>query len=329
MILGTLHLRRSQIAFIVYPMRFLFPIFSIFIGLSACVPADNTPTKAKPKTEAQTTTISSVESRKVAAYYANVQSRLRSKGRLRQDLDPSDAQFTTADLVTNFERIALYDEYAVRGGQFVEKQTASSLRRWERPVRIGLTFGPSVTQEQRKIDTAYVRDFASRLARLSGLDITLTDTRLANFSLLFLNKDEQRSITPQLVGKVKYLVPQIQDEIQTSPRGVFCVAYAISEVDSLEGYKGAVILIKAEHSDLMRKSCIQEEMTQALGLANDSPKVRPSIFNDDEEFAFMTRHDELLLRMLYDKRLSVGMTVRSAHPIIQQIANELLPAGNS
>jgi hypothetical protein len=309
-------------------LSILFP--SVLIAFSACVPlTETTQPKSRPQSVIPVQTTASLESQQVAAYYAKVQDRLLSKGRLRQELEPNDALFTATDLVENFERVALFDEYSVRGGQFVERQTASSLRRWERPVRIGLNFGPSVSEEQRKKDTAYVRSFSARLARISGLDIQMTDAKRANFSILFLNKDEQKSHAPNLLGHVNYLVPQIMDEIKTSPRGIFCAAYAVSDVNSLSGYKGAVILIKAEHKDLMRKSCIQEEMTQALGLANDSPKARPSIFNDDEEFALMTRHDELLLQMLYDKRLSIGMTVKTAHPIVQQIAHELLPSGQS
>jgi hypothetical protein len=71
-------------------------------------------------------------------------------------------------------------------------------------------------------------------------------------------------------------------------------------------------------------SCLHEEMAQALGLPNDSPTARPSIFNDDEEFALLTRHDELLLRILYDRRLQPGMTKKQAVPIVRQIAAELL-----
>lgn len=304
-------------------MRFIALILSIFIGFTACTPISN---KSGTQTNAGNP---SIQSRQVATYYASVQARLRSQGRLRQELYPTDASFTTKNLVENFERVALFDEYSVRNGRSVERQTASSLRRWEIPIRIGLNFGPSVTAEQRKIDTEYVRNFAARLARLSGLNIKLTDTERANYSLLFLNRDEQRTYILNLVEHVKYLGPQIVGEIRTSPRGIFCAAYAVSEQNTLTGYKGAIILIKAEHTDLMRNSCIQEEMTQALGLANDSPKARPSIFNDDEEFALLTRHDELLLQMLYDPRLKIGMTVQSAHPIVQQIAQDLMSSSES
>jgi len=58
-------------------------------------------------------------------------------------------------------------------------------------------------------------------------------------------------------------------------------------------------------------------------LANDSPSARPSIFNDDDEFALLTTHDEMLLKMLYDKRLSAGMTADAAAGDVKVIANEL------
>jgi hypothetical protein len=69
---------------------------------------------------------------------------------------------------------------------------------------------------------------------------------------------------------------------------------------------------------------VHEEIAQGLGLPNDSPAARPSIFNDDEEFALLTRHDELLLRILYDERLSPGMEPDEARPIVRRIAEELV-----
>ncbi len=83
-------------------------------------------------------------------------------------------------------------------------------------------------------------------------------------------------------------------------------------------------VIRAENPGLLRLSCIHEELAQGLGLANDSPTARPSIFNDDEEFALLTTHDELLLRILYDRRLSPGMEAETARPVVNTIARELL-----
>ena len=63
-------------------------------------------------------------------------------------------------------------------------------------------------------------------------------------------------------------------------------------------------------------------MAQAMGLTNDSPDARPSIFNDDEEFAFLTRHDEILLKMLYDPRLKAGMESYEVIPLLSAIARD-------
>jgi hypothetical protein len=65
-------------------------------------------------------------------------------------------------------------------------------------------------------------------------------------------------------------------------------------------------------------------VAQGLGLPNDSPTARPSIFNDDEEFALLTTHDEMLLSMLYNPRLSPGMTPDEARPILQELADGLV-----
>ena len=72
----------------------------------------------------------------------------------------------------------------------------------------------------------------------------------------------------------------------------------------------------------MRKACFHEELAQGLGLANDSPAARPSIFNDDEEFALLTDHDASLLRLLYHPDLTPGMTPDEARPILRRLLDE-------
>src|SRR5690606_1703046 len=91
-------------------------------------------------------------------------------------------------------------------------------------------------------------------------------------------------------------------------------------------YVSAVAVIRAELPARLRSSCIHEELAQGLGLANGSPRARPAIFNDDEEFALLTVHDELLLEMLYDTRPRPGMTPADAAPLLEGIAAERLSA---
>jgi len=83
-------------------------------------------------------------------------------------------------------------------------------------------------------------------------------------------------------------------------------------------------VIRAEHPDLLRLSCLHEEIAQGLGLANDSPTARPSIFNDDEEFALLTTMDEAMLRILYSPALRPGMDEAEARPIVESLAARLV-----
>lgn len=302
----------------------IFLVIALFLaGCEEIIVAPKPVAVAKPKPRPVKPAISD-ESIRIKAYYASVQARLLAQGKLRQEHSPKDAPFTTGDLVRNFERIALYDEYTNEEGVFVEEQTASYLRRWQKPVRVGLHFGASATKAQQAKDRELVGSFAARLAALTGLNIRVTNIKNANFIMLFLNRDEQKIDPGFLAANVPQLLPSIVREIETSPRNIFCVAYALSNADSPTDYSGAVVLVKAEHSSIMRRSCIEEEMTQALGLANDDPNVRPSIFNDDEEFALLTKHDEILLKMLYDPRLRVGMTPERARPILPAVAADAL-----
>ncbi|MCP5074420.1 MAG: DUF2927 domain-containing protein, partial [Rhodobacteraceae bacterium] len=207
---------------------------------------------------------------------------------------------------------------------FVEEQTSSYLRRWRKPIQIGIFFGDSVSPDQRQTDRRSVRRFANRLSAITGLEIELGEFKNANFILLFLNRDEQKTEVRLLAEEIPQLIPDIVTAIEFSPRNIYCATYGLADETHPQNYTGAVILIKGEHSPQLRLACIQEEMTQSLGLANDGPNIRPSIFNDDQEFALLTRHDEFLLKMLYDPRLKDGMTPEKARFILQQVAEAAL-----
>lgn len=297
-------------------------LYSTLFGLVVLAACEMPATATKPS-ETTPSLERSAESMRLQSYYASVQARLQSQGLLRTDGGGPDTPFTAQTLVEDFERIALYDEYTIRNGRFVAQQTPSYLRRWQQPIRIGIIFGEKVDMETRAKDRQNVTNYAARLSRLTGVPISVTNNN-PNFHMLFMYRDDQKKVGPVLRSRIPDLTSVVVDEIVASPRNTFCVAYAFSDERNANAYTSAIILVKAEHSDLMRLSCIHEEMAQAMGLANDSPTARPSIFNDDEEFALLTRHDELLLKMLYDRRLRLGMTPLQARPLLPAIAEDVL-----
>ena len=235
---------------------------------------------------------------------------------------------SAARLAEDYIDIALHEEHTRTATGFGGPAN-SVLRRWEVPVQYALEFGPSVSRATRLRDQTQVAQLAARLAVASGHAISVSPpgSTAGNFHVLILSESERRAAAPRL----RQLVPGIDEGavrlITDMPRETFCLVMAFSR-DGSAAYSEAVAIIRAEHPDLTRLACYHEELTQGLGLASDSDRARPSIFNDDQEFALLTDHDLLLLRIHYDPRLRPGMTEATARPLIFTIASELV-AGES
>jgi hypothetical protein len=254
------------------------------------------------------------------AYYAEVQRTLLSRGLMRTDTGARDAPWGARQLAETFLRIALFDEFQATRDGFVAQETASRLRRWSVPVRVSLRFGDSFPLALRATERARVASYLARLQSVTGHPISLTDGP-GNFVIAYVNEDER----PGLVAAIRAAMPgmtggEIASFIQM-PTSTYCQVSAISE-----GLTGTTIrafaVIRSEHPDLLSLACLHEEVAQGLGLPNDSPRARPSVFNDDQEFALLTPMDEAMLGMLYDPRLRPGMTAAEARPIVEVLARE-------
>ncbi len=266
-------------------------------------------------------------SRDLSRYYTRLQNDLLTQGLMRGDGGGSDTPFTDAVLARNFVRIALFNEYRDDSDFSRPQATVSKLRRWNQPIRMSVEFGDTVPLAQRDLDVASVSAYAARLSRATDVPITLTDEN-PNFHVLFLGEDDRQAYGDRL----RELIPAISDATVRAfvnlPRDQLCVVIG-TFAPGRSSYTKAIAMIRAEHPNLMRSACIHEELAQGMGLANDSPDARPSIFNDDEEFALLTGHDELLLKMLYDQRFQTGMNPATAAPIARVIAREYLTEGSS
>ncbi|WP_457645347.1 DUF2927 domain-containing protein [Profundibacter sp.] len=296
-------------------------------GLAGCVtpPPDTPPPPpaTHPEPPIPPTKPRSQASLEMAAFYKQRQAYFLVNDLLRVDGGGPDTPFLQRNLVDNFIRIAMFSEYKPNDSKLIARPTATRLNKWQGPIRMQVKFGETVPLEQRNKDRASIRKYTKRLSRLTGLPITLTN-QSPNFFVFIVDEEQRRALGPTL----KQVTPQITTVMLNlatqMDREQFCMVAAFSASEDSPVYSRAVAVIRAEHPDLLRLSCIHEELAQGLGLANDSPAARPSIFNDDQEFALLTHHDELLLQMLYDDRLRPGMTVDEVRPIAEQIAAELM-----
>lgn len=300
---------------------------TLLAGCDMPVPDSGPPGTAPSPRPARPAPEPSAESLELAAYYQSVQRGLLIRGLLRTDGGGPDTPYSANDLARNFSRIALYQEYADVNGYQVAQETATPLQRWRDPVNLSLEFGATVSPETRRRTRAEVGKYALRLARVTGHPIrAVTGTGGGNFHILVLNEPERQAVGSRL----RQLMPGISAASLAAfnkiPRETYCLVFTTSEGGL--NTRRAVAIIRGELPGTMRTACLHEEIAQGLGLPNDSPRARPSIFNDDEEFGLLTSHDELLLKMLYDPRLAPGMTETEARPIVNQIALELTGGGS-
>lgn len=252
------------------------------------------------------------------SYLTQVQTAQLGQGLLRADGGGPDTPYTADMLARNFEQIVFYNEYAEalrgRGGE-------SPLRRWADPIRVGVIFGDSVPKSQRDKDTADVTNYARRLGDVAKHPIGTFGS--PNFTVIFADEDDRSAALDKAADRMPGITRESLDALRALPRDTYCAVAAYAAGTDPNTYTAAVAVIRAENPGILRLSCIHEEMAQGLGLANDSREARPSIFNDDDEFALLTDHDEHLLEMLYDPRLAPGMSAAEAAPITRIIAREL------
>ena len=304
-------------------MRLVVPLILV-AGLSGCDglgPVRPAPWRANMP---DTTSIpaESAETQIARAYYQRVEANYLAQGQYRTDGGGTDAPFGARDLARNFLNIVFYDEFSDEGGQLVPARTQNRLHRWQQPIRLAIEFGASVPARQRLKDKADIAAYLATLSRLTGLPMHIT-TQGAYHIVLIQNIDERQAAAARL----QEIAPEASEaairSIKRMKPDTYCTVFAFTTGDSAI-YDRAVTVIRGELPDLLRLACIHEELAQSLGLVDDSPKARPSIFNDNQEFALLTRQDEMMLRMLYDPRLKPGMTLAEARPIIETIARELV-----
>ncbi|WP_299412339.1 DUF2927 domain-containing protein [uncultured Sulfitobacter sp.] len=295
------------------PNAVIDPVLKPVARPAAAKPVAAPPKVARPTSEA---------SAQLRSYLNQVQGAQLSQGLLRRDGGGADTPFTNTMLARNFEQIAFYNEY---NGDFSGRGGASPLRRWATPVRMDVIFGEGVPPSQQSSDAANIRSYAARLSRVTGHPVSMG--RSANFIVIVAGEDDRGEALAAAAARVPGITAASLAPLANMPRDTYCVVAAYAAGANANTYTAAVAVIRAENPSLLRLSCIHEELAQGMGLANDSPAARPSIFNDDDEFALLTRHDELLLQMLYDPRLRTGMSADQARPTVRQIASELTTGG--
>ncbi len=211
-------------------------------------------------------------------------------------------------LIESFVDIALKREYRIN--------QKTNLHRWQQPLKIFIKSEKGDPILQRQMYDVQ----AKHLHRITGHKLLFVNSQQeANVLIVFTSLKKMRG------NAFKYIITT--PELEQVLKNAICMA-------SIESNKyaeiiRAVILIPVDSTRQSGRlvDCIVEELTQVMGLPNDSADVYPSVFNDLSIDSELTGLDYLLLKMLYHPLLKPGMTEAQVREKLPAILAELRAQG--
>ena len=259
---------------------------------------------------------------KLRKYYNRLEERKLSLGLLRQDGGGTDTPFDVEDIVEAFEQLAFYNEYKIGENQLLPNTDMVNLGKWNSTINISMRFGNSVATKQKNKDLLDIHNLLLILSEATKHKMKISNKNI-NMYIVVGNQKEVAELTSKIGTNLPEFDPKRIPIITRLPKDIHCLAMTSMSAGPNSEIKSALIIIRSELPKLMRIACFHEEIAQSLGLTNDSHLARPSIFNDDDEFATLTRLDKILLQILYDNRLKSGISKQNSFQLVRQIAKEI------
>jgi len=183
------------------------------------------------------------------------------------------------------------------------------LNKWVSAIRFSISDYTADNELHQQMTSQHL----SHLASITGLDITPSQPpERANLQIIFASEN---ALDTLLQSDFAITNPSLRDQL--SRNGV-CFAWLPVTESAISQAKVIIPVDRARaHGKLM--ACVVEELTQALGLANDSDTVFPSIFNDHSHNDFLTGLDFVLLKLMYHPAFQPGMTEKQVRQMIRHL----------
>ena len=185
--------------------------------------------------------------------------------------------------INNFtqEDLEYFTEVAL-GAEFGDEVPV--IKKWTKNIRI------KINGEPTKTDLQIVNQIVDDLNLLiSGIKVKLVDKN-PNVKITFSAESN---------------FAQIDSNYVPTNYGFF---WALWHDDNYVIYDASILISSAEITQNERSHLIREELTQSLGLMNDSDKYEDSIFY--QEWTDVTEYSEIdksVIKLLYNKKIKAGM----------------------
>lgn len=202
------------------------------------------------------------------------------------------------ELVNYFSEVALSAEFHDNSDRIVKWTEPMSLYIWK--------------DGEFNRQVSIIRNTINKINNLikGEFKIQLVDNYLKSNAVIFLlEKDE-----------VELLVPSLFEGIEEESSGLALIEY---DLDNYE-IKHAKIFIDINEPLQAQESIILEELTQSIGLMNDSEKYSNSIFYQNKALDSIntleySQMDMNIIKMLYHPKMKPGLNLKKAEKVIKQI----------
>lgn len=221
--------------------------------------------------------------------------------------DPGFAADAKKKRTFSVDEIVNYFDTIVFGSELDPKYAARMISKWQGP--IGYSIQGKVTKENKTFIEAYLRT----LSKLTALQFKQVDPNAGDtISLVFVKTSQ--------MGKIP--VPaEYRSDMEIAAVNANC--YFLSWKQPESRYVKALIVANVDKDRAILNSCLLEEITQSLGLPNDSDTLRPSVFSDKDVLFKLAPQDEILLYTLYHPDMKPGYNRAQARKAARAIISGL------
>ncbi len=226
------------------------------------------------------------------------------------------------------DELVQYFDTVIFQSEFKTAKPSTIIKKWTGPLRVAIRTFDEITVEKdgrevsrlkqmkvKKPHIRFIQKHLNSLIRATGLkteDAKKTG-KPSNFIINFVPRRQMGN--PHLAKANPKLLRKM-----AAQGGCFFLLWA----DRTSGtISRAVIVVNSERLLIRINHCLLEEMTQSLGLPNDSNMISPSIFADRSRRTDLSRTDLIILKTLYDPRMEAGMAKEKALSLVREIIQEL------
>ncbi len=184
------------------------------------------------------------------------------------------------------------------------------VRRFDRPIRVGVTAGGSVNRvaAMQRVIEEYAR-------KVPGLHLSLAyDPADADIDVRLIDEKDFRSALRDAFGAriTKTFIARTDPQCMTSVK---------SDSDGVIVHSVSFIIVDQGKDVFL--DCAYHELLHAFGLSNHDQRNPWTTLNQNRMVGYLTVYDRALLTLLYDPRIEPGMTRRRVRRALPRLIHSL------